>query len=84
MLGLSSDNCDKPQWGGELGSRAGVEIKVEGTVAAHLMASGMSLEEDSGSGSRGFCLYTALACWVLLGASLSSPENPVARKHLSQ
>lgn len=71
MLGLSSDNCDKPQWGGGLGSRAGVEIKVEGTVGPHLMASGMSSEEESGPGVTGFLpIYGS----GLLGASQSKSE----------
>jgi hypothetical protein len=81
----SSDNHNKPQWGGGFGRRAGVEIKVEDTLGAHSMASGMSLEEDSGSGVTGdFCLFIALACCVLLKASLNSHENPVARGYLSE
>lgn len=51
---------------GAWGSRARVEIKVEGIVGAHLMASGMSSEEDSGSGVTGFLpIYGS----GLLGAS---------------
>lgn len=68
-----------------MGWRAGIEIKVEDTMSARSMASGMSLEEDSGSGVTGdFYLYSALACCVPLKASLDSHENPVAREYVSE